>query len=239
MKVIPAIDIIGGKCVRLTEGDYGKQTTYHDDPLEVATEFESAGLKNLHLVDLDGAKAKKIINRDVLTSICQNTNLHVDFGGGVKDDEQIQHAFDSGVHQVTGGSVAATDRETFIRWLEKYGSGKIILGADVRDEKILVNGWKSTTELKLLDYLEFYRSKGVVYVICTDVSRDGMLQGPSLALYKKVLDRFPELRLIASGGVTSEADLAQLEADGLYGAIVGKAFYEGKLSLKEMSKYAD
>ena len=228
MFIIPAIDIIDGKCVRLTQGDYAQKKVYNDDPLEVAKEFEACGIERLHLVDLDGAKSQHIVNYNVLETITKNTRLQVDFGGGIKSDEDIQLAFDSGAHQITAGSIAVKSRETVLRWLQIYGPGKIILGADVRDEYIAVSGWQEKSSVNLFDLIGDYVEHGANNFICTDISKDGMLEGPAFDLYKKILERFPEINLIASGGINSMEDIERLEEMGLYGAIVGKAIYEGK-----------
>jgi phosphoribosylformimino-5-aminoimidazole carboxamide ribotide isomerase len=238
MEIIPAIDIIGGKCVRLTQGDYSQKTVYGDDPLEMARGFEQAGIKRLHLVDLDGAKAKRIINKDVLQSIAQDTSLKVDFGGGVQSDEDIELAFQAGASQVTGGSVAVRNPQLFEQWLERYGSEKIILGADAKDRKIAIGGWEETTAVDVISFIKAHVDKGVRYVICTDVDKDGLLQGPSVALYEDILKEIPKVKLIASGGVSSLKDLEELQQCGVYGVIVGKAFYEGKISLEELAAFA-
>lgn len=237
MQIIPAIDIINGQCVRLKKGDYAQKTVYHDNPVDVAKSFEEAGLSRLHLVDLDGAKSKHVVNDQVLADITQTTSLEVDFGGGLKTDADLQKVFAAGARQVTGGSIAAKDRETFLSWIEQYGGEKIILGADVLNEKIMVSGWQEASELDLFDFLAFYLDKGLQYVICTDISKDGMLQGPSTDLYKKILSHFPEVKLIASGGVSTLDDLQQLRDAGLFGAILGKAIYEGKVTLDELSRF--
>jgi len=235
MQIIPAIDIIDGKCVRLTHGDYAQKKVYSDSPVEVAKEFEDAGIQRLHLVDLDGAKAKHIVNWKVLERIASATNLVVDFGGGIKTDKDAEIAFNSGASQITGGSIAVKDPATFEGWLSKYGSDKIILGADCKNEQIAISGWQETTNLNLMDFLEGYIAKGVQYVICTDIAKDGALQGTSVALYKKIRTKFPNLKLIASGGVTDMTDIEALTEIGCYGAIIGKAIYEGRIQLKELS----
>lgn len=234
MQIIPAIDIIDGKCVRLTQGDYNQKKVYNENPLEVAKEFEGAGIERLHLVDLDGAKAKHIVNWKVLEKIATKTNLKIDFGGGLKTDKDAEIAFNSGALQITGGSIAVKDRDTFEGWLEKYGSEKIILGADVKNEQIAISGWQETTSLNLFDFLADYITKGVKYIICTDIAKDGLLQGTSVDLYKKIRTEFPDLQLIASGGVTSMKDMEALVEIDCYGAIIGKAIYEGRLSVKEL-----
>ena len=238
MEIIPAIDIIDGKCVRLTQGDYNQKKQYNDNPLEVAKSFEDAGLKRLHLVDLDGAKQKKIVNYKVLESLARSTSLAIDFGGGIQSDEDIKLAFNAGAKQVTGGSIAIKNPALFEKWVADYSGNKIILGADAKNGFIAVGGWEETTEVSVNDILKKYVPKGIEYVICTDVAKDGLLQGPSFDLYGSILKDFPQLKLIASGGVTTVDDLVRLEEMGLYGAIVGKAFYEGKISLKDLQKFS-
>lgn len=237
MYIIPAIDLIGGKCVRLSQGDYSSKKEYHDDPLEMAKRFEGAGISCLHLVDLDGAKAKKIINGDVLERICAGTSLEVDFGGGIQADEEIEKAFSLGAKQVTGGSIAVKNPTLFDEWITKYGSEKIILGADAKNKKIAVGGWEETTSVELIPFIQSYFDKGIRYVICTDVAKDGLLQGPSVDLYREILQEIPELKLIASGGVSSVKDLEELEKVGVYGTIVGKAYYEGRVTLEELAAF--
>ncbi|MBK7148933.1 MAG: 1-(5-phosphoribosyl)-5-[(5-phosphoribosylamino)methylideneamino]imidazole-4-carboxamide isomerase [Bacteroidetes bacterium] len=237
MNVIPAIDIIDGKCVRLSQGDYALKTVYHQEPLEVAKQWEAAGITHLHLVDLDGAKASHIVNHAVLKAIASQTKLEVDFGGGIKSDEDIQIAFESGAAKITAGSIAVTSRETVLRWMNHYGASKIILGADVRNELIAIHGWQKESNLSLFDFLNDYTAAGIQYVICTDISKDGMLQGSSVGLYQKILQQFPGLHLIASGGVSSMAELQHLADCGLYGAIVGKAIYEGKINLQDLAAF--
>lgn len=237
MEIIPAIDLIGGKCVRLSQGDYSSKKEYHDDPLEMAKRFEGVGICHLHLVDLDGAKAKKIVNGSVLERICSNTDLKVDFGGGIQADSEIEKAFDLGANQVTGGSIVVKNRKLFENWIEKYGSERIILGADAKNRKIAVGGWEETTTLDLIPFIKDYVSKGISYVICTDVAKDGLLQGPSVDLYKEILEEIPGIKLIASGGVSSVKDLEELEKIGVYGTIVGKAYYEGRVSLEELASF--
>lgn len=234
MIIIPAIDIIDGKCVRLTQGDYTQKKVYNENPLEVAKEFEAAGITHLHVVDLDGAKSQHIVNHKVLESISEKTQLKIDFGGGIKSHEDIRIAFECGANQVTGGSVAVKDRPLFLGWIKTYGVKKIILGADVKNGKIAVNGWKEESQEELFQFLENYISSSIEYVICTDISKDGLLQGTATELYKQILTKFPALKLIASGGVSSVADLNELRNAGLYGAIVGKAFYEGRIKLNEL-----
>ncbi len=236
MKIIPAIDIIDGNCVRLTHGDYDKMKQYSKNPLEIAQKFESAGLTNLHMVDLDGAKAKHVVNIETLRKVTNNTSLHVDFGGGVKTRQDLELVFEAGAKQVTAGSIAASNKDEVIGWIKEFGGEKIILGADVLDEKIMVSGWQKSSGEDLMDYLAFYKDHGIQYAICTDISKDGALQGPSFYLYQKIQDKFPDLKLIASGGVSNLEDLTKLKAHGLYGAIVGKAYYEGRVTLEELKE---
>jgi len=236
LNIIPAIDLIEGKCVRLTQGDYAQKKIYNEKPLEVAKQFEGAGLARLHLVDLDGAKAKKVVNWKVLESIASKTSLHVDFGGGVQSDDDLRVAFDCGAKQITGGSVAVKQPELFEHWLKTYGGEKIILGADAKNEKITVSGWEEGTEQWVYDFVEKYQQKGVKYIISTDVAKDGLLQGPSFDLYINLQDKCPDLHVIASGGVSGMGDLERLAEMGLYGVIVGKAIYEGRVTLAELSK---
>lgn len=236
MHIIPAIDIIDGKCVRLTQGDYAQKKIYNEDPLEVAQNFEGAGIKRLHLVDLDGAKQKKIVNLKVLEKLAGNTSLQIDFGGGVQSDEDIEDAFNAGAHQITGGSIAVKDQELFLKWLQKFGSDKIILGADVKNENVAISGWQEEANWNIFSFLSHFEEKGVRYIICTDVSKDGLLMGPSIDLYKQILAKNPTLNLIASGGVSDKADLKKLSELGVYGAIVGKAFYEGRIKLEDLKE---
>lgn len=233
MKIIPAIDIIDGKCVRLSEGDYATKKVYNENPLEVARQFESSGITHLHLVDLDGAKAGKIINTKVLESITSNTNLKVDFGGGLRTDEDLHIAFEAGASQVTGGSIAVKQPETFENWLSKYGTEKIILGADCKNRKIATNGWLDTSEMDVIEFIQAYEQKGISQVICTDISKDGMLAGPAIELYREILTDC-RVALVASGGATTLEDLEQLKAIGCSGAIIGKALYENKITLKQI-----
>jgi len=237
MRIIPAIDIIDGKCVRLTKGDYSTQKIYNEDPLEVAKQFQDHGIEFLHLVDLDGARAGKIVNYKVLEEIASRTRPTIDFGGGLSTESDLRTAFDSGASQITGGSIAVRDPETFTGWLKVYGSEKIILGADALDRKVAVSGWQEDSDLELFPFVESYLQKGIIYVICTDISKDGMLEGPSLELYKELLSEFAELRLIASGGITEMDDLYKLAEMGCEGAILGKAIYEGKISLKQLEEF--
>ncbi len=234
MIIIPAIDIIDGKCVRLTQGDYAQKKIYNENPLEVAKEFEAAGITHLHLVDLDGAKSQHIVNYKVLETISKNTSLKIDFGGGIKSNNDIRIAFDCGANQVTGGSIAVKNKSLFIEWIKSYGADKIILGADVKNGKIAVNGWKEESQEELFQFLKNYISSGIKYVICTDITKDGLLQGTATELYKQILTKFPTIKLIASGGVSSVDELNELRSAGLYGAIVGKAFYEGRIKLNEL-----
>jgi len=237
MDIIPAIDIIGGKCVRLTQGDFNQQKQYSESPLEVAQEFENAGIKHLHLVDLDGARQKKIVNHQVLESIAKNTKLKIDFGGGVQSDDDIKLAFDCGAAQITGGSVAIQKPLLFEKWLQRYGSEKIILGADVRNGKITISGWQETTEISVTSFIQSYLQRGVKYVICTDVSKDGMLEGTALDLYKRLRTSLLHARIIASGGVSNIQEVTDLKNMGLQGVIIGKALYEGKISLAELKPF--
>lgn len=232
IELIPAIDIINGQCVRLTKGDYSQKTVYNDNPVVVAQRFEQLGFKRLHIVDLDGAKSKHIVNDEVLRRITSETKLIVDFGGGIKTDDDIEKAFAAGASMVTIGSVAVTDRERFIGWLQKYGVDKIILGADVRGGMISINGWKEDSQQELLPFLKYYVDKGVKNVLCTEISRDGTLSGPAMDLYRKVMAEYPEIHLIASGGVSSNEDIEALEAAGIPAVVFGKAFYEGKITFK-------
>jgi phosphoribosylformimino-5-aminoimidazole carboxamide ribotide isomerase len=235
--IIPAIDLIDAKCVRLSQGDYNLKTVYNENPLEVAKMFEDAGITRLHLVDLDGAKAKHIVNHKVLETIALKTNLVIDFGGGLKSDEDLRIAFECGARMVTGGSIAVKDRETFLRWIETYGPEKIILGADAKDKMIAVSGWQEVSELSILDFIESYTNKGIQKVISTDIARDGMLTGPSIELYKEIIVKFPGLELIVSGGIASIKDIYELDKMGIPGVITGKAIYEGYINLNEIKIY--
>lgn len=234
MKIIPAIDIIGGKCVRLSKGDYSTQKTYSKNPVEMAKSFEAAGIQHLHLVDLDGAKASKIVNYPVLEKIATQTNLIIDFGGGLKRDEDIKIAFESGASKITGGSIAVNNPALFAEWIMTYGD-KIILGADCLNRKIATHGWTELGDLDVVDFIQNYSKQGIREVICTDISKDGMLEGPSLALYAEIIER-TSIELIASGGISSMDDLFFLNEIGCKGAIVGKAIYEGRISLKQLSE---
>ncbi|RUA19060.1 MAG: 1-(5-phosphoribosyl)-5-[(5-phosphoribosylamino)methylideneamino]imidazole-4-carboxamide isomerase [Flavobacteriia bacterium] len=238
MRLIPAIDIIEGKCVRLSKGDYGTKKVYNENPLEVAKQFESHGIQHLHLVDLDGAKSKHIVNHKVLESIASQTSLKIDFGGGLKSDEDLKIAFESGASQITGGSIAVKDKEIFLGWLQAYGPEKIILGADANNEKVAVSGWLEESEQELVPFIQHYQQEGIHYVICTDISKDGMLQGPSFDLYQKILSRSAAgLKLIASGGISTFGELPKLAEIGCEGTIIGKAIYENRISLKQLERY--
>ncbi len=239
MRIIPAIDIIEGKCVRLSQGDYNTKKIYNESPLEVAKEFEASGIKYLHLVDLDGAKSNGIVNWKILNEIATKTNLIIDFGGGLKTDKDLQIAFENGANQITGGSIAVKKPEIFSSWIEKYGSDKIILGADVKEENIAVSGWKEKTNQNIFEFLEGYINKGIKYVISTDISKDGMLNGTANELYQNIRDKFPELNVIASGGFSAIQDLDNLYKIGVEGIIIGKAIYENKITLKEIELYVD
>ncbi len=244
MRIIPAIDIINGKCVRLSKGDYSTQKIYNENPLEVAKMFEDHGVKYLHLVDLDGAKASHIVNYKVLENIALKTNLSIDFGGGLKSNEDLKIAFESGTNQITGGSIAVKNPKIFKSWLEKYGSDKIILGADVMNEKIATNGWLEDSKEDLIPFIQNYVKEGIRYVICTDISKDGMLQGPSFELYQKILNEInvtssevEKIKLIASGGISTFDELPKLAAMGCEGTIIGKAIYENRISMKQLGKF--
>jgi len=237
MQIIPAIDLIDGKCVRLTQGDYAQKKIYNEYPLEVAKQFEDAGLMRLHLVDLDGAKAGEIKNWKVLETIAGKTNLFIDFGGGIKTEKDVQIVFDSGAALATVGSIAVKNENEFTCWLKQYGAEKFLLGADVKEEKIAVHGWQETTEIWIYDFIEKYLQHGIKQIFCTDVSKDGKLEGPSTDLYKHIIQKFPELHFIASGGVSSMKDLDDLQTIGCSGVIVGKAIYENKISLKEIKMF--
>lgn len=237
MRIIPAIDIIEGKCVRLSQGDYNSKKVYNENPLEVAKRFEDHGIEYLHLVDLDGAKSKHIVNHRVLEKIAAKTSLKIDFGGGLKSDEDLRIAFECGAEQITGGSIAVKEPKTFLSWLEKFGSEKIILGADAKNGKVAVSGWTQESTEDLLPFIKGYFEKGVKYVICTDISKDGMLEGPSTDLYKEILQENNDLKLIASGGVSKYDDLPTLQEIGCEGVIIGKAIYENKISLKQLEEF--
>ncbi|WP_407478484.1 1-(5-phosphoribosyl)-5-[(5-phosphoribosylamino)methylideneamino]imidazole-4-carboxamide isomerase [Elizabethkingia meningoseptica] len=235
MRIIPAIDIIDGKCVRLSQGDYNTKKVYNENPLEVAKEFEDHGIKYLHLVDLDGAKSKQIINYKTLEQIASKTSLRVDFGGGIKAQKDIDIAFECGAHQITGGSIAVQEPEIFTKWIEQYGSEKIILGADCKNRKIATHGWLESSELDVIDFIRDYKQKGISYVICTDIAKDGMLEGTSNELYKEILEN-TAVKLIASGGVSNMEDLHLLKEIDCEGVILGKAIYEGRIKLNELQK---
>lgn len=254
MRVIPAIDIIGGKCVRLSQGDYNTKKVYNEHPLEVALEFEAHGVQHIHLVDLDGAKAKHIVNYKVLETIAAKTNLKIDFGGGLKTNEDLKIAFECGAGQITGGSIAVNDRDTFLGWIETYGAERIILGADVKDERIAIAGWQEESDKKLIPFVKDYLKKGIRYIICTDIEKDGMLAGPAIELYQRLLEetkvnktvvsmsgvedvKIPGINLIASGGIANFEDLPALQEIGCEGAILGKAIYENKISLEQLEQF--
>lgn len=239
IEIIPAIDIIEGKCVRLSQGNYQSKIVYNESPLEVAKEFESYGIHRLHVVDLDGAKSKHIVNYRILEQIANRTSLVIDFGGGIKSDEDLVIAFENGAQKVTVGSVAAKEPQLFLSWLEKFGHDKMILGADVKDGLISVNGWLEESNQELLPYLDNYVKKGVTKVLCTDINRDGMLQGPAIELYQSILKQFPTLHLIASGGVSSIEDIRQLDKAGIPAVVFGKALYEGRFTLKELNEFIE
>lgn len=234
IELIPAIDIIGGQCVRLTKGDYDQKTVYSDSPATIAKEFEALGFQRLHVVDLDGAKSKHIVNDVVLKAITTETNLTVDFGGGIKTDEDIEKAFASGAAMVTVGSIAVTQPKLFMGWLSTYGAERIILGADVRHGKISINGWKEDSSEDLLPFLRKYVDAGVKNVLCTEISKDGTLAGPAIDLYRRIMETYPELHLIASGGVSSKEDIEALDAAGIPAVVFGKAIYEGRIDLREV-----
>ena len=237
IEIIPAIDLIEGKCVRLTQGDYAQKKIYNENPLEVARMFADTGISRLHLVDLDGAKAQHIVNHKVLEKITTKTNLIVDFGGGLKSDDDLRIAFECGASMITGGSIAVKNPLVFTRWIQKYGPERIILGADVKNEKIAVSGWTENTDIELIPFLDDYRKKGISKIICTDISKDGMLEGPSTELYTEILRCLPDAYLIASGGVSSLRDIELLEEAGIPAVIFGKAIYEGRIRLKDLSRF--
>jgi phosphoribosylformimino-5-aminoimidazole carboxamide ribotide isomerase len=236
MRIIPAIDLIDGKCVRLSQGDYNQKKIYNENPLEVALDFQNAGLRYLHLVDLDGAKAGKVTNWKVIEELTSKTSLTIDFGGGIKTEEELSRLLDLGVRQVNLGSVAVKRPELVADWITKFGTDHIILSADVKNERIAISGWMEDSSITIDNFLTDYQSKGIRYVTCTDISTDGMLSGPNVSLYQRLLQKFPPLKLIASGGVSSVADLVELQRSGVEGAIVGKAFYEGRISLEDLGK---
>ena len=232
IELIPAIDLIDGKCVRLTKGEYDSKRIYNEDPVAQAKEFEKLGFKRLHMVDLDGAKSKHVVNDDVLRAVTQETGLVVDFGGGIKTEEDIEKAFNAGAAMVTVGSIAVTKPELVMGWMEKYGAERMILGADVRNGKVSINGWLEDSEEDLLPFLKKYVDRGVRNVLCTEISKDGTLQGPATALYVEIMKAYPELHLIASGGVSCNEDIEQLDANGIPAVVFGKAYYEGKIKVE-------
>lgn len=236
IELIPAIDIIDSKCVRLTKGDYDRKTIYNEDPVAQAKEFEALGFKRLHIVDLDGAKSHHIVNDDILKKITSETSLTIDFGGGIKTEEDIVKAFNAGASMVTIGSVAVTNPELFLSWLEKFGPDRIVLGADVRNGKISINGWKEDSSEDLLPFLEKYIKRGIKYVLCTEISKDGTLSGPAINLYKHIMESYPELHLIASGGVSCTKDILELQNEGIPAVVFGKAYYEGRIDITELQR---
>ncbi|MCF6141264.1 1-(5-phosphoribosyl)-5-[(5-phosphoribosylamino)methylideneamino]imidazole-4-carboxamide isomerase [Flavobacterium sp. K77] len=237
MRIIPAIDIIDGKCVRLSKGDYNTKIIYNENPLEVAKEFEAHGIEYLHLVDLDGAKSSQIVNYKILEQIATQTSLKIDFGGGLKADSDLKIAFENGANQITGGSIAVKNRELFGKWISEYGADKIILGADANNEKVAVSGWLENSNEDLIPFIQDYQNKGIQYVICTDIAKDGMLEGPSFDLYSKILADANGIKLIASGGISTFEELPRLAELGCEGTIIGKAIYEGRISLKQLENY--
>jgi phosphoribosylformimino-5-aminoimidazole carboxamide ribotide isomerase len=237
IEIIPAIDIIEGKCVRLQQGEYSTKIIYDENPLEVAKIFEDSGLKRIHIVDLEGAKANKVINFKILEEIASGTKLVIDFGGGIKTEEDLEKVLSSGASFATIGSIAVKEPSVFKSWLDKYGSDRIIVGADVKDDKLAISGWTSLTDVHLFDFVKDNQDAGVRYILCTDISKDGMLLGSSISLYKNLKEKFPELNIIASGGITNISEIEELNSLNLYGVIVGKAIYEGMISLEELSKF--
>ncbi len=238
MKIIPAIDIINGKCVRLTQGDFGQMKIYREDPVDVALEFQEANLEYLHLVDLDGAKKGKVVNWRVVEEIQGKTALTVDFGGGISEDDEVEYLLELGINQINVGSLAIKQPKKFIHWLKKYGSENFILSADVRNENVMINGWLESANYRVLDLADQFIKEGLSYLTCTDIGSDGMLKGPNFDLYKRIKERFPNLKINASGGITSIKDLQKLKELGVHGAIIGKAIYEGRISLKQLKKMA-
>ena len=234
IELIPAIDIIGGKCVRLTKGDYGQKTVYNDDPLQVAREFEALGFKRLHVVDLDGAKSKHVVNIDILRRITTETELVVDFGGGIKSEKDIQQAFENGAAMVTVGSLAVTNPDLFIEWMQRFGAERIILGADVRNGMISINGWKEDSAMALLPFLGNYIEHGIKNVLCTEISKDGTLSGPATSLYTEIMKQYPQIHLIASGGISNTEDILDLNEKGIPAVVFGKAYYEGRIDVKKL-----
>lgn len=237
IELIPAIDIIGGQCVRLYKGDYAQKKVYSDDPVEIAKELEKQGIKRLHVVDLDGAKSHHVVNLEVLRNITNATQLKVDFGGGIKSDDDIEKAFENGASIINVGSLAVTQPDTFCNWIERYGASKIILAADVKDGKVAINGWKEESNNDLFSFLQYYVERGIVNVMCTDISKDGTMSSPSTKLYSKIKERFKDLYLIASGGVSSNDDILELNKQGIDAVVFGKAYYEGRINLKELKQY--
>lgn len=237
IRIIPAIDIIDGKCVRLSKGDYKTKKIYNENPLEVAKRFEAHGIQYLHLVDLDGAKSNRIINYKILENIASKTNLKLDFGGGLKSDDDLRIAFESGANQITGGSIAVKNPEVFYNWILKFGAEKIILGADSNNQKIAISGWLEASNEELIPFIQNYQTQGIQYVICTDIAKDGMLEGPSFDLYRNILSKTHEIKLIASGGISKFDEIPQLADLGCEGVIIGKAIYENRISLKELENY--
>ncbi len=237
IELIPAIDIIEGKCVRLTKGEYSSQKTYSENPLEIAKQLEDIGVKRLHMVDLDGAKSKHIVNHKVLETIANSTSLKIDFGGGIKSDADVHTAFDSGASLVTIGSVASTSPELFMSWIDKYGTDKIILGADVRNGMISINGWKEDSQYSLFDFLDKYIEAGIINILCTEISRDGMLEGPATDLYKEIMQRYPNINLIASGGISCMKDIEVLDDNGIPSVVFGKAMYEERISMADIRNW--
>ena len=237
IELIPAIDIIEGKCVRLTKGEYSSQKTYSENPLEIAKQLEDIGVKRLHMVDLDGAKSKHIVNHKVLETIANSTSLKIDFGGGIKSDADIHTAFDSGASLVTIGSVASTSPELFMSWIDKYGTDKIILGADVRNGMISINGWKEDSQYSLFDFLDKYIEAGIINILCTEISRDGMLEGPATDLYTEIMQRYPNINLIASGGISCMKDIEVLDDNGIPSVVFGKAMYEERISMADIRNW--
>lgn len=236
IEIIPAIDLIDGKCVRLSQGDFAQKKIYSENPLETAKGFEAAGLKRLHIVDLDGAKNGRVTNLKVLETIARNTNLMIDFGGGIKTDEDIQSVFDAGAKMVSIGSIAVKDAEKFFAWLEKYGGESVLLGADVKNKQLAINGWQTATDIEITSFLKDYAAKGVTQAFVTDISKDGLLQGSANELYREILNAVPEIKLIASGGVSKIEDIDELEKIGCHGVIIGKAIYEGRIAIEAIGK---
>lgn len=235
IELIPAIDIIGGECVRLTKGDYSMKKVYNADPIKVAMEFEKLGFKRLHMVDLDGAKSKHVVNEDVLRKVSESVNMNIDFGGGIKTQADMDCVFDNGAQMATVGSISYTDPATFESWIKRYGANRIILGADVRNHKIAINGWLDNTQSDIFEFLSYYMDKGITNVLCTDISKDGALQGPSINLYEEIMSRFPTLHLIASGGVSSADDILNLNEKGIPAVVFGKAYYEGLIDMNRIN----